>query len=137
MEVLFPTIFLVLLGIVAHSLVLALTLGLIPFQLVLNESDEELPLSHVVVLQVVLDPLEQILRHLHGDGSCVCHSVSFLHLIFRVELVIQCQTDELCHSHAVIPQVLTDLRVKVGVNPHGDPFLFAVRHCPGSFPNSF
>ena len=127
----------VLVGIAAYSLVLALTLGLIPFQLVLNESDEELPLSHVVALQVVLDPLEQILRHLHGDGSCVCHSVSFLHLIFRVELVIQCQTDELCHSHAVIPQVLADLRVKVGVDPHGDPFLFAVRHCPGSFPNSF
>ena len=29
----------VLVGIVAHSLVLALTLGLIPFQLVLDESD--------------------------------------------------------------------------------------------------
>ena len=41
------------------------------------------------------------------------------------------------HSHAVIPQVLTDLCMEVGVDPHGDSFLFAVRHCPGSFPNSF
>lgn len=65
------------------------------------------------------------------------YSVSFLHLSFRVKFIIQRPTNKLCHSHAVIPQVLTDLCVKVGVNPHGDPFLSAVRHCSDSFPNSF
>ena len=79
-----PTADDVLVGIAAYSLVLALTLGLIPFQLVLNESDEELPLSHVVALQVALDPLKQFLRHLKRHRAHINHVLFLLVLVFGV-----------------------------------------------------
>ena len=101
------------------------TLGQISVDLTLDQADDKLFLRDVVPLKVVLYLLKQILGYLKCKRSHFSHVV-FLHIIieFRVQFVVNCLFDKLCHRHALRFDILLDLGMKVGIDFDGNAFLF-------------